>query len=267
MSEFILFSKLSGVFGKIFGGVISWRKEKRDAAHFETKQRKGKIAAMEQLRHNLKYRVGLEGDSGQNEVRDAWKTAEAILTQMYADEALADPIVRSYFDENLRKLIPREITPADQVPEQVRETAALVEAALEIAGAMPSDAQGHFLRGNALCLSSERLEGKAITKALRDAIEAYGQALEVYTREARPQDWAATPNNKGIVLRNLGDRLEGKASAQALQDAIEAYDQALEVHTREALPQLLATSKSGTLWKPRDQVLDGGLLSSLRALL
>ena len=30
---------------------------------------------------------------------------------------------------------------------------------------------------------------------------------------------------------------------------------------------LLATSKSGTLWKPRDQVLDGGLLSSLRALL
>ena len=33
------------------------------------------------------------------------------------------------------------------------------------------------------------------------------------------------------------------------------------------LATMLATSKSGTLWKPRDQVLDGGLLSSLRALL
>ena len=30
---------------------------------------------------------------------------------------------------------------------------------------------------------------------------------------------------------------------------------------------LLATSKSGTLWKPRDQVLDRGLVSSLIALL
>ena len=31
--------------------------------------------------------------------------------------------------------------------------------------------------------------------------------------------------------------------------------------------QLLATSKSGTHWEPRDQGLDGGLVSSLRALL
>ena len=33
------------------------------------------------------------------------------------------------------------------------------------------------------------------------------------------------------------------------------------------LQQLLATSKSGTHWEPRDQGLDGGLVSSLRALL
>ena len=30
---------------------------------------------------------------------------------------------------------------------------------------------------------------------------------------------------------------------------------------------VLATSKSGTHWEPRDQGLDGGLVSSLRALL
>ena len=34
-----------------------------------------------------------------------------------------------------------------------------------------------------------------------------------------------------------------------------------------ALVPLLATSKSGTHWEPRDQGLDGGLVSSLRALL
>ena len=33
------------------------------------------------------------------------------------------------------------------------------------------------------------------------------------------------------------------------------------------LLDLLATSKSGTHWEPRDQGLDGGLVSSLRALL
>ena len=31
--------------------------------------------------------------------------------------------------------------------------------------------------------------------------------------------------------------------------------------------EVLATSKSGTHWEPRDQGLDGGLVSSLRALL
>ena len=45
-----------------------------------------------------------------------------------------------------------------------------------------------------------------------------------------------------------------------------------EQHCGEApglsrLVEVLATSKSGTHWEPRDQGLDGGLVSSLRALL
>ena len=36
---------------------------------------------------------------------------------------------------------------------------------------------------------------------------------------------------------------------------------------QEAFVNVLATSKSGTHWEPRDQGLDGGLVSSLRALL
>ena len=33
------------------------------------------------------------------------------------------------------------------------------------------------------------------------------------------------------------------------------------------IANVLATSESGTHWEPRDQGLDGGLVSSLRALL
>ena len=38
-------------------------------------------------------------------------------------------------------------------------------------------------------------------------------------------------------------------------------------NVQHRLVGLLATSKSGTHWEPRDQGLDGGLVSSLRALL
>ena len=37
--------------------------------------------------------------------------------------------------------------------------------------------------------------------------------------------------------------------------------------SEEKIRIVLATSKSGTHWEPRDQGLDGGLVSSLRALL
>ena len=45
---------------------------------------------------------------------------------------------------------------------------------------------------------------------------------------------------------------------------IEVVQEAVD---RTGMDQVLATSKSGTLWDPRDQALDGGLVSSLRALL
>ena len=41
----------------------------------------------------------------------------------------------------------------------------------------------------------------------------------------------------------------------------------LDDYQKHPSPYLLATSKSGTHWEPRDQGLDGGLVSSLRALL
>ena len=43
--------------------------------------------------------------------------------------------------------------------------------------------------------------------------------------------------------------------------------EAAEERSEQTRSFVLATSKSGTHWEPRDQGLDGGLVSSLRALL
>jgi CHAT domain-containing protein len=62
---------------------------------------------------------------------------------------------------------------------------------------------------------------------------AYNQSLEVYTREAFPEDWARTQNNLGNAYckRIRGDILE------SLQMAFTCYQNALTIYTRENFPQ------------------------------
>ena len=43
----------------------------------------------------------------------------------------------------------------------------------------------------------ERLGGPEGLRRLSEAVEAYRQALTVYTRDDLPQDWAMTQNNLG----------------------------------------------------------------------
>ncbi|XAL99566.1 tetratricopeptide repeat protein [Phycisphaeraceae bacterium D3-23] len=78
------------------------------------------------------------------------------------------------------------------------------------------------------------------------AIQAFEQALEVYTRDAHPVAWAATQNNLGIAWANMptGD------GAENLGRAIQAYEQALEVRTRAAHPAAWATTQNnlGITW-------------------
>ena len=89
-----------------------------------------------------------------------------------------------------------------------------------------------------------RAEGLAIAQYLSAAVKAYHQALEVYTREQLPQDWAMTQNNLGLVLRDQGIRTGGEAGARLLAEAVTAYRQALEVRTRETLPPQWAQTHS-----------------------
>ena len=67
---------------------------------------------------------------------------------------------------------------------------------------------------------------------IEKAIKYYELALEVYTREAFPADWAMAQNNLGAAY---SDRIRGER-AENIESAIEHYKMAQEVWTREAFP-------------------------------
>jgi tetratricopeptide (TPR) repeat protein len=79
---------------------------------------------------------------------------------------------------------------------------------------------------------------------LAQAVAAYRSALEVYTRDTFPQDWATTQNNLGNALRDQAGRTSGQAGADLLAQAVAAYRSALEVRTRATLPQDWATTQN-----------------------
>nr|WP_293233335.1 CHAT domain-containing tetratricopeptide repeat protein [Microcoleus sp. PH2017_05_CCC_O_A] len=68
---------------------------------------------------------------------------------------------------------------------------------------------------------------------LEIAIAFYTATLEVYTREAFPENWARTQNNLGLAYRN---RIRGER-ADNIENAIRFHTAALEVLTREVFPQ------------------------------
>ena len=68
---------------------------------------------------------------------------------------------------------------------------------------------------------------------LIEAVTAYRAALEEWTRERVPLQWAGTQNNLGSALQTLGKRESGTAR---LEEAVTAYRAALEKWTRERVP-------------------------------
>ena len=67
---------------------------------------------------------------------------------------------------------------------------------------------------------------------LENAINAFHQALQVYTRDAFPVDWAMLQNNLGNVYRLSMEGTQPSDTARA----IEAYQQALQIYDPELLP-------------------------------
>ena len=61
------------------------------------------------------------------------------------------------------------------------------------------------------------------TERLEQAVAAYRAALEEWTRERVPLDWAATQTNLGTALASLGERVQRE---DFLSDALQAIRQA-----------------------------------------
>ncbi len=75
---------------------------------------------------------------------------------------------------------------------------------------------------------------------LETAIASYQNALQIYTRDAFPQDWAMTQNNLANAYRN---RIRGER-ADNLENAIASYQHALQIYTRDAFPEQWATTQN-----------------------
>ena len=68
-------------------------------------------------------------------------------------------------------------------------------------------------------------ERESGTARLEEAVSAYREALQEFTRERVPLEWAATQNNLALVYRALFDK---ERQPRHLDDALEAVDGALE---------------------------------------
>ena len=75
----------------------------------------------------------------------------------------------------------------------------------------------------------------------KKAIEAYKEALRVYTLDRFPMDYAMTQNNLGTAYRTLA---EVEAKAENCKKAIEAYEEALKVYTLERFPMDYAMTQN-----------------------
>jgi tetratricopeptide (TPR) repeat protein len=110
-------------------------------------------------------------------------------------------------------------------------------ARLMIATARDADESGNALNllGTALSRLGERESG---TARLREGVTALRAALQEWTCERMPLDWAMAQTNLGNALQRLGER---ESEPTLLEEAVAAFRLALEVRTRERAPLGWAT--------------------------
>jgi tetratricopeptide (TPR) repeat protein len=192
----------------------------RDLARREAEQRD----AMRRSRTAL-LEAGIEQDTLRRDAAAVARRIEALVAAEHPGERAAwTPAFRQRWDA---------------LDEEGRDKG--INFSLEIAAALArhmldtardSDERGAAgnLLGNALWTLGARESG---TARLEQAVAAYRAALEEYTRERVPLDWATTQNNLGNALATLGERESGTAR---LEQAVAACRAALEERTRERVP-------------------------------
>jgi len=103
--------------------------------------------------------------------------------------------------------------------------------AMEASLAASPRAKTHNDLGNILAALGQQRRDAAL---FEQAVQCFEQALEIYTQEDTPQEWAATQYNLGTANQSLGRLLE---TTNPLKLAVDAYTNALLVWTREAHPE------------------------------
>jgi tetratricopeptide (TPR) repeat protein len=114
-----------------------------------------------------------------------------------------------------------------------------------------------FSLGNTLLTLGEQ---SGAQESLEDAVQAYQEVLQAWTREQMPLQWAMTQHNLGTALQLLGER---EAGTTHLEEAVQAYRAALQEHTREQVPLAWAMTQNNlgsTLRILGEQTKEGLLL-------
>ena len=70
---------------------------------------------------------------------------------------------------------------------------------------------------------------------------AYRAALEEWTRDRVPLNWATTQNNLGTALRTLGERESGSAR---LEETLLAHESALDVYESARAAHYIAVCRA-----------------------
>jgi tetratricopeptide (TPR) repeat protein len=79
-------------------------------------------------------------------------------------------------------------------------------------------------------------------RELEEALKFYKQALQEYSRERVPLDWAMTQNNLGNALLRLGERESG---TERLEAAVAAYREALKEYKPQPPARRVRPSRAG----------------------
>lgn len=88
----------------------------------------------------------------------------------------------------------------------------------------------------ALGVRATRSSGDDDVRILAEAVSAYRSALEVYTRQQFPQDWASIQNNLATTLNIWAMQSSGIERLQHLQATVAAQKGALEIYTADRYP-------------------------------
>ena len=148
----------------------------------------------------------------------------------------------------------------------VLETAAskLKQLCVHMPARLDQDQRGNLWRADGLAtLTLGKQTGR--NEWLTEAVGAYRAALEEYTRERVPLDWAGIQTKLGAALWRLGERERGTAR---LEEAVAACRAALEEYTRERVPLDWAMTQSnlGTaLWILGERTHDVRMLRAAQA--